>query len=84
MTIDKHTAREQVEAIRRSGKTNMMDRTIVQRIAYESDFHHLVLFIEEHSAEEYVKLAQDAVDYFEHKDDLEYHVPEKITYEVEI
>ena len=46
--------REQIMAIRDSGLTNMFDVNTVQRLAYERDFHDLVIFIEEHKAE-YVK-----------------------------
>ena len=46
--------REQIMAIRDSGITNMFDLNTVQRLAYERDFHDLVMYIEEHKAE-YVK-----------------------------
>ena len=46
--------REQILAIRDSGITNMFDLNTVQRLAYERDFHDLVMYIEEHKAE-YVK-----------------------------
>lgn len=39
--------REQIMAIRDSGATNMMNATQVQRLAFEQDFHELVIFIEE-------------------------------------
>jgi len=38
-------------AIRDSGATNMMDATRVQRLAFEQDFHELVIFIEENRKE---------------------------------
>lgn len=38
---------KQLEAIRRSGKTNMLQKNNVQRIAFENDFHALVTKIEE-------------------------------------
>lgn len=40
--------REQILAIRDSGRTNMFDTNTVQRIAYESGYYELVCFIEEH------------------------------------
>lgn len=43
--------REQIMAIRDSGATNMMDATWVQRLAFEQDFHELVIFIEENRKE---------------------------------
>ncbi len=39
--------KEQILTIRDSGLTNMFDTNMVQRLAYERDFHELVLFIEE-------------------------------------
>ncbi len=38
---------EQVLAVRATGRTNMLDVTAVQRIAYEMDFYELVCFIED-------------------------------------
>ncbi len=46
--------RDQIMAIRESGLTNMFDLNMVQRLAYERDFHDLVMFIEDHKPE-YVK-----------------------------
>jgi len=43
--------RDQIMAIRDSGATNMMDATRVQRLAFEQDFHELVIFIEENRKE---------------------------------
>ena len=43
--------REQIMAIRDSGAANMMDATRVQRLAFEQDFHELVIFLEEHRGE---------------------------------
>lgn len=37
----------QFEAIRKSGKTNMMDKNRVQSIASDNDFYELVLMIED-------------------------------------
>jgi hypothetical protein len=42
------TVRGQILSIRDSGLTNMLDLPVVQRLAYESDFFELVLFLEEH------------------------------------
>lgn len=41
----------QYEAIRRLGQTNMFDKNMVQRIAYENEFYELVEAIEEDYAE---------------------------------
>ena len=43
--------RDQILAIRDSGATNMMDVTQVQRLAFEQDFHELVIFIQENRGE---------------------------------
>jgi hypothetical protein len=43
--------KEQIMAIRDSGAANMMDATRVQRLAFEQDFHELVIFIEENRKE---------------------------------
>ena len=40
--------KEQILSIRDSGKTNMFDTNMVQRLAYEQDFYELVMYIEEH------------------------------------
>lgn len=46
--------KEQILAIRDTGKTNMFDTNYVQRLAFESHYYELVNFIEEdHTA--YVK-----------------------------
>ena len=42
--------KEQILAIRDSGKTNMFDIHAVQRIANEMHFYELVIFIEENRA----------------------------------
>ena len=49
MVTDK--IRDQIMAIRDSGATNMMNATQVQRLAFEQDFHELVIFLEEHRGE---------------------------------
>ena len=46
--------REQILAIRDTGKTNMFDTICVQRMAFERDYYDLVLFIEDHR-KEYVR-----------------------------
>ncbi|MGI6546827.1 MAG: DUF5049 domain-containing protein [Fastidiosipilaceae bacterium] len=40
--------KEQITAVRDSGKTNMLDSRTVQHIANEMNFYELVIFIEEH------------------------------------
>ena len=41
---------DQVMAVRDSGKSNMLDTTAVQRIAFDSGYYELVNFIEENRA----------------------------------
>ena len=43
--------REQMLAIRDSGRTNMFDTNMVQRLAYENGYYELVCYIEEHRRE---------------------------------
>lgn len=43
--------REQILAIRDSGRTNMLDTNMVQRLAYENEYYELVCYIEEHNRE---------------------------------
>lgn len=43
--------KEQILAIRDTGKTNMLDTSAVQRLAFESGYHELVCYIEEHRRE---------------------------------
>lgn len=45
------TIRNQILAIRDTGLTNMFDVHMVQRLAYEWNYHELVMFIEEHRKE---------------------------------
>lgn len=74
----------QYEAVRRSGKTNMMDDGMVQRIAFESDFHALVLFIEDCTNAEYMEMAREAAKKYKGQ---EFNVPEvddEITVEIEL
>lgn len=40
--------REQILAVRRTGRTNMFDIPMVQYIANEMRFYELVIFLEEH------------------------------------
>lgn len=43
--------KQQIEAVRVSGETNMMNLGRVQRIANRKHFYELVIFIEEHAPE---------------------------------
>ena len=43
--------REQILAIRKTGRTNMFDVPMVHYIANEMRFYELVVFLEEHSSE---------------------------------
>lgn len=45
------TIREQILKVRDTGLTNMFDTRTVQRIAYESGYYELVLFLEENKKE---------------------------------
>ena len=40
--------REQIQAIRDTGLTSMLDIPMVQRLAYEREFYELVCWIEDH------------------------------------
>ena len=40
--------RDQIRAVRATGRTNMFDLNMVQVIANEMNFYELVVFIEEH------------------------------------
>jgi hypothetical protein len=46
--------KEQIEAVRRSGETNMLDTRMVQWIANRENYYELVIYLEEHR-EEYVE-----------------------------
>lgn len=48
------TIKRQIEAIRKSGETNMLDTRMVQWIANRENYFELVIYLEEHR-EEYVK-----------------------------
>lgn len=43
--------KQQIEAIRKSGETNMMNLGRVQRIANREHYYELVICIEEHASE---------------------------------
>lgn len=43
--------REQILAVRKTGRTNMFDVPMVQYIANEMRFYKLVIFLEEHRSE---------------------------------
>ncbi len=45
------TIKEQILAIRDSGRTNMLDMNAVHHIAYKSGYYVLVCYIEEHRRE---------------------------------
>lgn len=46
--------KEQILAVRKTGRTNMFDISMVQYIANEMRFYELVIFLEEHR-NEYVR-----------------------------
>ena len=43
--------KEQILAIRATGRTNMFDVSMVQYIAHEMQFYELVVYLEEHRKE---------------------------------
>lgn len=43
--------RQQILAVRATGRTNMFDIHVVQRIAHEMRLYELVIFLEEHRSE---------------------------------
>lgn len=43
--------RDQILIIRKTGRTNMFDAIMVQRIAHEMHFYELVVYLEEHRSE---------------------------------
>ena len=43
--------KEQILAIRDAGRMNMFDVNMVQRLAFERDFHELVCWLEDHKIE---------------------------------
>lgn len=42
---------EQILSIRDSGKTNMFDKNMVQRLAFDQGFYELVVYLEYHPKE---------------------------------
>ena len=46
--------RKGILAVRATGRTNMFDVPMVQRLAFDRDFYELVIFLEDHR-QEYVK-----------------------------
>lgn len=45
------TIKQQIEAIRKSGETNMLDTQMVQWIANRENYFELVIYLEEHRQE---------------------------------
>lgn len=45
------TVKTQIEAIRKSGETNMLDVNMVQWIANRENYFELVIYLEEHRKE---------------------------------
>ncbi|MEZ3433551.1 MAG: DUF5049 domain-containing protein [Lachnospiraceae bacterium] len=43
--------KEQIEAIRKSGETNMLDTRMVQWVANREGFYDLVVYLEKHKKE---------------------------------
>ena len=41
------TIKQQILAVRDTGKTNMLDTNTIQRIAFDNGYHELVCFIED-------------------------------------
>jgi len=68
------TVLQQQEAVRRSGRTNMLDVTTVTLIAVDAGFDELVVWIEDHSHSEYVAMASRAAEQFDASDELDYSV----------
>lgn len=58
------TIKNQIEAIRRSGKTNMLDINMVQWIANRENYFELVIYLEEHRKEyvDYLFTGEDPED----------------------
>ena len=78
---------QEYEAIRRSGKTNMLDKRTVQKIAFECDYHSLVAYIEneDHDNVKYLEMAEMAAKLYRGEDlHLVDPVPEEITFEVSL
>ena len=77
---------QQLEAVRRSGKTNMMDVNKVQVIAYKSDYYELTCFIEDSKPGEVIRALQQGVELgYREMDELPVDpVPERMTVEVDL
>ena len=77
---------QQLEAVRRSGTTNMMDVNKVQVIAYKSDYYELVCFIEDSKPGEVIRALQQGVELgYREMDELPVDpVPERMTVEVDL
>lgn len=78
----------QIEAVRRDGKTNMLDRKRVQAIAVAADLHELVILVDETSSNEWVDIIREATDKYRGVEDavqdvLE-EIPETVTIELEL
>lgn len=43
--------RDQIHAVRKTGRANMFDVSMVQYVAHEMQFHELVVYLEEHRIE---------------------------------
>lgn len=86
MTNDTQMMLAQIEAIRRSGKTNMLDQSTVQRIAYECEYYALVNFIEDADNAAYMDAIQRASSEFDNRSaglPCE-EVPETLTFETTV
>ena len=76
---------QEFEAIRRTGKTNMLEKGTVQKIAYECDYHSLVTYIEDHDNVKYLEMAEMAAKLYRGEDlHLVDPVPDEITFEVSL
>jgi len=80
------TVLQQLEGVRRSGKTNMYNISKIQRIAYEADYHELVCFIEEHSGADVIEAMEEGAELgYTEMDELPVSpVPDQISYEVRL
>lgn len=50
---------EQLAAVRETGQVNMFNKSGVQRVAHECDFHELVTFIEDNDNATYIDALQE-------------------------
>jgi hypothetical protein len=69
---------EELEAIRRSGKTNMLDREVVGNIATEVGFHNLAAFVDAVGMATYTDALRMAPQKFGNED-INKSVPDKVT-----